>query len=277
MSINKTPLKWVGSKARVMSQLLPHLPKGKRLVEPFAGSGAVMMNTDYDEYLIADVNPDLLNLYRMIKEKPEAVIQHLGSLYMNNQTEEDYYRAREVFNAGLRWPLERAVYFLYLNRHCYRGVCRYNRRSHFNAPFGHYKKPYFPEAEIRAFAEKAIRATFICASYEETLQLVRPGDVLYCDPPYIPVSRTADFTQYHADGFSEQQQAGLAGLLERLAQSVPVIASNSECDLTHSLYRNFERHTITVPRSIKAAAGEGKTVSEVVAVLSPAMSATAAF
>ncbi len=95
--------------------------------------------------------------------------------------------------------VENAARFLYLNRHCFNGLCRYNRRGEFNVPFGKYKKPYFPADEIRAFAEKAKRATFITAHYSETLDLVRDGnDVVYCDPPYL--TESDNFTAYHERG-----------------------------------------------------------------------------
>src|SRR5690606_37426905 len=107
------------------------------------------------------------------------------ALFACNNFSEQYYVIREEFNQlhslDLIW---KAAYFLFLNRHCYRGLCRYNRAGHFNVPYGNYKAPYFPEAEIRTFAEKAQRATFICASYDETLALLVPGDVISCDPPY---------------------------------------------------------------------------------------------
>lgn len=193
----KTPLKWVGSKARIMPMLRPHLPEGKRLVEPFAGSCAVMMNTDYDEYLIADVNPDLVNLYKAMAYHTDALLNELEILFTAGSLGDEesraifYYAVRDAFNlsggkAGSE-SVENAARFLYLNRHCFNGLCRYNRRGQFNVPFGKYKKPYFPADEIRAFAEKAKRATFITAHYSETLDLVRDGnDVVYCDPPYWP-------------------------------------------------------------------------------------------
>lgn len=273
----RTPLKWAGSKASIMDKLKAHLPAGQRLVEPFAGSCVVMMNTDYPAYLIADINPDLVNTYKMMAYHTDALMVELEMLFCAggvgrvSDHATFYYCIREAFNNdGHLSNVEKAARFIYLNRHGYRGLCRYNKsRGHFNNPYGHYKKPYFPEVEIRAFAEKAKRATFICASYEETLQLVCPGDVVYCDPPYNPVSRTSNFTQYHGDGFSEVNQAGLAGLLESLAEDVPVIASNSDSDLTHNHYRNFERHIITAPRKVKIAAGEGKEVPEVIAKRSP--------
>lgn len=100
----KTPLKWVGSKARLMPQLLPHLPEGKRLIEPFAGSCAVMMNTDYDEYLIGDINPDLVNLYKAMAYHTDAFLVELETLFSAGSLGEEesravfYYAVRDLFN-----------------------------------------------------------------------------------------------------------------------------------------------------------------------------------
>jgi DNA adenine methylase len=263
----KTPLKWAGNKTSLMPQLLEHLPKGKRLVEPFGGSCAVMMNTDYDEYLIADVNPDLIHLCKYIQMDAGQFIADSKPFFERSNEEHLYYDLRLSFNIEPEWQW-RATVFLYLNRHGYRGLCRYNQRGHFNIPYGHYKKPYFPEAEIRAFAEKAKRTTFICADFEETLRMVRPGDVVYCDPPYIPESATACFTQYHTDGFTSDNQLHLAHSLYRLSlEGYPVAASNSDTQETRSLYGRFNIHKLTAPRRIGAGKGGASLAPELLAVL----------
>lgn len=104
-------------------------------------------------------------------------------------------------------PLRRAVLFLYLNRHGYNGLCRYNLRGEFNVPFGRYKKPYFPEAELYHFAEKAQHAEFHCESYEECMKRADNRSVVYCDPPYAPLSSTANFTAYHTNSFSQSSRS----------------------------------------------------------------------
>lgn len=256
-----TILKWAGNKTAIMPKIIKHLPTGARLVEPFAGSCAVMMATDYPHYLVADINPDLINLYKVIQGNVEFFIEEARFLFDTRNDAEFYYATRQAFNLRYSGVIERALYFLYLNRHCYRGVCRYNQSGGFNVPYGNYKKSYFPENEIRAFAEKAKRATFICASYEETLALLQPGDVVYCDPPY-----DGTFSGYHTAGFTEDDQYRLASILERRSsEGHPVIVSNSDTALTHSLYRNFARYRITAPRSIGVAAGEGKSATEIIA------------
>lgn len=261
----KTPLKWVGSKSKVMTELKKFLPAGQRLVEPFGGSCAVMMATDYPAYLVADINSDLINMYQQIQQHENAFIALAAKLFAQHGSETGYYKMRSDFNNELGMPLlHRAAVFLYLNRHGHRGMCRYNRKGDFNIPFGFYKKPYFPLEEIRAFAEKAKRATFICAVFPETLRMVKPGDVVYSDPPY-----EGTFSDYHTDGFDISKQTQLASLLERAAKISPVIASNSDTARTRCLYALFDTTVITAPRSLGFAAGEGKKASEIIATLYP--------
>lgn len=261
--MNKTILKWAGSKAKVMAQLNQYLPAGARLVEPFAGSCAVMMNTDYPAYLIADINPDLINLYQQVKEFEKPFTALVAGIFAQNGSEEDYRRIRNEFNHEASLPLlYRAAYFLYLNRHGYRGLCRYNRKGDFNTPYEKQAKPHLPVDEIRAFAAKAQRATFICADFTETLAQVQAGDVVYCDPPYAGA-----FTQYHTDAFNDDKQRQLAQLLSSsITAGVSVVASNSDTPLVQELYAGFDRHVISVARSIGVAAGKGKKASEIVAV-----------
>ncbi len=267
--MNKTILKWAGSKVRIMEQLRPHLPKTKRLVEPFAGSCAVMMNTDYEQYLTADVNRDLINLYKIIKYGDcNSFIEAVAVVFGGANEDGEYYRIRDCFNEERNFrfsnPFEMAVWFLYLNRHCYNGLCRYSQKSGFNVPFGGYKKPYLPRKEIHEFSAKSAGAAIICQSWEETLLQIRDGDGVYCDPPYMG----KDFTQYQAAGFSDGDQVALAETLAVLYDhySIPVTASNSLA--AKELYADlgFTIHEIEAPRSISAN-GNRKPVTEIIATL----------
>lgn len=219
-----TILKWAGNKTAIMPELKKHLPAGQRLVEPFAGSCAVMMSTDYPHYLVADINPDLINLFKHIAFDCERFISNAKGFFSGTNSAESYYNIRQDFNHSAETTdFWKAVFFLYLNRHGYRGLCRYNLSGHFNVPYGNYKNPYFPESEIRAFAEKAQRATFICASYDETLAMLQAGDVVYCDPPY-----DGTFSGYHTAGFTEDDQYHLASILERRSsEGHPVIPEST--------------------------------------------------
>ncbi|WFQ78850.1 Dam family site-specific DNA-(adenine-N6)-methyltransferase [Xenorhabdus sp. SF857] len=271
---NKTILKWAGSKARIMDKLLPHLPAGKRLVEPFAGSCAVMMNTDYPEYLVADANADLINLYREVNAVPVDVFLCKAEDYFEDwfhcfNTEDDYYKNRDIFNERpfATSDADKACLFLYLNRHGYNGLCRYNTKGEFNVPYGKYKKVYFPEAEIIAFRRKSReRASFSCLEWQDTLTLVDYGDVVYCDPPYLTKGKA--FTQYHEVNFTPAYHEALAVDLYTLNAhlGVPVTVSNSIA--AKSLYADlgFTIHEIDAPRTI-AANGNRQPAKEIIAVL----------
>lgn len=261
----RTILKWAGNKTAIMPELLKHLPKGPRLVEPFAGSCAVMMATDYPYYLVADINPDLINMYKVIASQTREFIAVSRDCFHRFNSQEGYNLIRNRFNsASTLSHIQRAAYFLFLNRHCYRGLCRYNRSGSFNVPYGNYKNPYLPENEIFAFAEKARYATFVCASYEKTLTMLRDGDVVYCDPPY-----DGTFTDYHSAGFGDDEQYHLASVLVRRAsEGHPIVVSNSDTLLTRSLYRDFTCHKVTARRSMGVSAGEGKSATEIIATKS---------
>ncbi|MGJ0578079.1 DNA adenine methylase [Xenorhabdus bovienii] len=268
---NKTILKWAGSKVRIMDKLLPHLPAGKRLVEPFAGSCAVMMNTDYPAYLVADINADLINLYADILSFGVDIDWYVNWLelgFNGDNSREMYNIKRDAFN-GKKFALNqesKAAYFLYLNRHCYNGLCRYNLSGEFNTPYGKYKNVYFPEKEIRAFAEKAQHAEIVCLEWQDTLSRIEHGDVIYCDPPYLTKGKA--FTQYHKVNFTPADHELLAVILHTLNNElgVPVTVSNS-ID-AKALYADlgFTVHEIDAPRSI-AANGNRQPVKEIIAVL----------
>lgn len=265
--MNKTILKWAGSKVGIMEHLRPHLPKTKRLVEPFAGSCAVMMNTDYEQYLIADVNDDLITMYQQIASgNINSVIATARRLFRMESFQAGYYLERDFFNEARNAlkPDHVAAYFIYLNRHCYNGLCRYNKKGGFNVPYGNYKKTYFPEKEIHAFAAKAYKADITCQGWAETLLQTCAGDGIYCDPPYMGTG----FTQYHTEGFNDGDQVALAEALQALhaTKGNPVTVSNSLA--AKELYADlgFTIHEIEAPRTI-AANGNRKKAPEIIAVL----------
>lgn len=270
---NKTILKWAGSKVGVMEQLRPHLPKTKRLVEPFAGSCAVMMNTDYEQYLIADINDDLINLYEQLSSITKGQLSAMRINFINGNDERRYYKLRNDFNHagkikdgeyGEILSLYRASLFLYLNRHGYRGLCRYSKKTGFNVPFGDYKETYFPEKEIHAFSAKTVKAAIVCQGWAETLLQTCAGDGVYADPPYMGTG----FTQYHTAGFNDDDQVALAETLAVLHdhRGIPVTASNSIA--AKELYADlgFTIHEIEAPRKISVD-GNRKPATEIIATL----------
>ncbi|EAY4506074.1 Dam family site-specific DNA-(adenine-N6)-methyltransferase, partial [Salmonella enterica subsp. enterica serovar Kisarawe] len=145
-------LKWAGGKYSLLPELYRLIPAGKRLVEPFVGGGSVFLNSDKHEYfLLADINADLINLYQMLAVVPDSVIGEAIKAFRHLNDVENYTVIREAFNAQKLNATERAAAFLYLNRHCFNGLMRYNLDGFFNVGWGKYKAPYFPEEEIRAF------------------------------------------------------------------------------------------------------------------------------
>jgi DNA adenine methylase len=129
-------LKWAGGKYRLVDELAKRLPAGNRLIEPFVGAGSVFLNSEFDEYLLCDINQDLINLYQIVQQQPDAYIHAAKAMFVDEMNEKDaYYRVRAEFNL-CNDPFIRSVYFLYMNRHGFNGLCRYNRKGGFNVPFG---------------------------------------------------------------------------------------------------------------------------------------------
>ena len=273
-------VKWPGGKGRVLPDLLPVLPKGDCLVEPFVGGASVFLNTDYRHYVLGDINPDLINLYRVVSRRPDELIRVARDLFSHRNDAENYLKIRAFFNKPQGKRLRdsyrnvyRAAFFLFLNRHGYNGVVRYNQSGGYNVPYGKHKTtPYFPEAEIRLFHEKAndTRAFFACCSFESTIKIPTFNSaVIYCDPPYLPVSDTANFTQYHSGPFGEKQHRQLiAALLAANRETgASVVISNSDTPLTREIYKDFRFQEIAVQRSVSANAQKREKASEVIGVL----------
>ena len=260
-------LKWAGGKYRLVERIKDQLPPGRRLVEPFAGSGAVFLNTDYPSFLLSDSNADLINLYQHLKEGGGDFIEHCRRYFTPAANrEQEYYRLRARFN-GAPGKQEKAALFLYLNRHGYNGLCRYNASGMFNTPFGKYKKPYFPEKEMLYFAQRAQRADFACRDFRKTMMSLEPGDIVYCDPPYAPLSVTANFTEYSGGGFGSREQEELAELAGKLAgRGIPVLLSNHDTEFTRQIYRGAKFTSFKVQRFISCRGNNRNKAAELLAL-----------
>ena len=261
-------LKWAGNKFRILEHILPMLPEGKRLIEPFAGSAALFLNSDYEQYLLSDRNADLIDLYNILKQDGPAFIDYCAQYFVaRNNQEKRYYRLREQFNA-CDDPHQRAALFIYLNRHGYNGLCRYNAGGGFNVPFGRYKRPYFPAREMLAFHQKAQRASFSVSDFEQAMQQARRGDVIYCDPPYVPLSTSANFTTYSAGGFNLADQQELAHLAESAARDgIPVLISNHNTAFTRKIYLDAHKtKRFKVQRYISCNGNKRNSAGEILAL-----------
>jgi DNA adenine methylase len=263
-------LKWAGNKFQVLPRILAQLPAGSALLEPFAGSAAVSLNSNHPRFVINDVNPDLITLYRTLQAQGEAFIGYARSLFTpGNNTEAAYYALRERFNRSTE-PTERAALFLYLNRHGYNGLCRYNAAHGFNVPFGRYRGPYFPLAEMHAFIRRAAAAEFTCVDFETAMDRAEPGQVVYADPPYVPLNATANFTAYSSGGFSAAEQTALAHKARALAaRGVSVLISNHDTEFTRDLYTGARISAFQVQRFISCKGDQRNPAGEVLALFAP--------
>lgn len=267
MTRTKPFLKWAGNKYRCLSHILDSLPMANRLIEPFTGSGAVYMNTDYPNYLLAESNLDLVNLFRYLQLEGEAFIAYCQTFFcpLNNSADQ-YYLLREKFNTDTT-PRERSALFLYLNRHGYNGLCRYNQKGIYNVPFGSYKKPYFPEKEMLCFYQKSQRTIFMHSDFRLTFLKAKPGDLIYCDPPYVPLKQSSNFSSYTEKKFGEEEQILLAQLaIESANQGITVIISNHDTDFTRDHYQHSKIISFPVRRSISCNPKNRVAVQELLAI-----------
>lgn len=256
----KPIMKWAGGKSQLLGELIPKMPTNYgRYIEPFFGGGALFFAVKPEGALIADSNPELINMYREVAQNVDKVIEIL-SQYSN--TEEMFYEVR-----GLDWksltPCEAAARMLYLNKTCYNGLYRVNRKGQFNTPFGRYKNPTICDAEHLKQASDVLKtAEIVCGDYLTVLnEYAKPGDFIFLDPPYIPISTYGDFKRYTKEQFYEQDHRNLADEVRRLYnKGCFVLLTNSDHPLVYELYSGFQIETVVTKRSIssKASTRTGK-------------------
>lgn len=260
-------LKWAGGKFQIINKIRESLPNGNRLIEPFLGSGAVFLNSDYNKFLLADINNDLINLFMYLKSEKELFINFCKQFFTDElNTKIAFLSLRSEFNSTKDCRLKAAL-FLYLNRHAFNGLMRYNNDGQFNTAFGDYKKPYFPEKEMFAFIQKAEKAEIKCADYTVIMNEAIRGDVVYCDPPYVPLSLSANFTKYHSTAFGAAEQESLVELARELAlKGIPVILSNHDTTFIQKLYQGASIVSFDVQRNISCNGNNRTKAREVLAL-----------
>lgn len=263
-------LKWAGGKSQMLKSMLPLFPKGRRIVEPFAGSAVVSLNAGMGAALVCDSNADLIDVYLQLQSRGEEFIAEAKELFTPQfNTEAAFYALREEFNSGPA-PSRKAALFIYLNRHGFNGLCRYNASGRFNVPYGKYKGPGFPEQELRGFHAASSRMEFRAQPFQQTFQQQQPGDVYFCDPPYVPLSKTASFTAYSTGGFSMELQTELAELARKAAAAGgTVLISNHDTAFTREIYAGAELIPLQIQRSISCKGEQRGAVGEILAVFRP--------
>jgi len=226
--------------------LLPQVPKQyNRYIEPFFGGGALFFALTPKDAIIADSNPELINLYRVVANNVEELISILTDMKNDETT---YYEIRGL-DSTLLSPVETAARTIYLNRTCYNGLYRVNRKGQFNVPYGKYKNPKICDEENLRAASIALQGVLIVeGDYKDVLkEHARPGDFVFLDPPYLPVGKYADFKRYTKEQFYEEDHIELAQEVHRLHElGCHVILTNSNHPLVHELY---EKYTISVHKT----------------------------
>lgn len=267
-SVARPILKWAGGKTQLLSELRQCFPKSYgQYIEPFIGGGALFFDVAPCKGVIADINPELVNLYRAVADNPDAIINWLGSW---QNTEETFYKIRDLEWADLL-PAEAAARTIYLNRTCFNGLYRVNKKGRFNVPYGRYKKPNICNVDGIIAASKALQNTdIILGDYKTVLKnTAEKGDLIFLDPPYLPVSEYADFKRYTKEQFYEDDHRDLANEVERLHEiGCHVVLTNSNHPLVHELYGRFEITVHKTRRNISSKAGT-RTGEDVIVVAKP--------
>ena len=262
-------VKWAGGKRQLLSEIKRYIPRDfSTYYEPFLGGGAVLFDLQPLKAVVNDINEELINVYKVIQNNVEELIQDLRK-HVNE--EEYFYRIRELDRNEEEYSkltnVQRASRILYLNKTCYNGLFRVNSAGQFNAPFGRYKRPnivnedtlravnqYFNEADIK----------FMCCDFEKAVESISKGDFVYFDPPYDPVSDSANFTGYAKGGFNREEQIRLKKLCDKLdSQGVKFLLSNSATSFITELYKDYHIEIIQAKRAINSKGNERGEVDEV--------------
>lgn len=245
-------LKWAGGKTQLLKELIPRIPKNyNRYIEPFIGGGALFFALKPDNAIISDSNPELILTYQQLAQNVEKVIEYLEQ-YKN--TSEMFYKVRAQDWKDLP-TAEAAARMIYLNKTCFNGLYRVNRQGNFNTPFGRYKNPNICDIEhLYAVSDILKNATIVCGNYLDVLnKYASPGDFIFLDPPYIPVSKYGDFKRYTKEQFYEKDQIQLSEEFHRLYNlGCSVILTNSHHPLVEHLYIDFPQDVISTRRSISS-------------------------
>ena len=285
-------LKWAGGKRQLISEIENRLPADidecTSYVEPFIGGGAVLFhlleNRSFEEVHISDLNPELILCYRTLQEDAKGVIKHISKMIESYPSEQEdrkqsYYAIREDWNSNvgklssLSKPKKarRVAQTLFLNKTCFNGLFRVNRKGEFNVPIGSYVNPSFPNSEDLLEVQKALQGVTIHeAPFEECESWVNKDSFVYFDPPYRPLSETAHFVSYSKDDFDDQDQERLATLFRDLDQrGAKLLLSNSDPKNTvtddeffDNLYSGFNIQRISANRSINSIADNRGPITE---------------
>lgn len=265
-------LKWAGGKRQLLPEIRKRIPATfDTYYEPFVGAGAVLFDLQPEKAVINDKNSELVNVYRVIKHEIEALIEELKK-HSDGNHPDYFYKIRAMDREPGYKELssaKRAARILYLNKTCFNGLFRVNRKGFFNVPFGKYKNPNIVNEDVLRAVHSYLHANdvqILEADFAEVAARAKAEDFVYFDPPYDPVSGTASFTSYSLDGFGKEEQLRLRDLCVELDQKgVPFLLSNSATDFILEIYaeKGFIIEKVSASRTINSVASKRGKVDEV--------------
>ncbi|MFW6172823.1 MAG: DNA adenine methylase [Elusimicrobiota bacterium] len=263
-------LKWVGGKRQLLEQFEDVFPKDFNIYhEPMVGGGAVFFHLTPKTAVINDTNEDLMRAYEVVRDNVDELIDLL-KIFKENHNKDFYYKTRDEFNelkkkANGDNKIELTARLVYMNRTCFNGLYRVNQKGEFNVPIGRYKNPTIcDEDTLRAVSQVLENVQILCGDFEKATESVATDDFVYFDPPYDPVSDTANFTEYTNGGFGKEGQKRLAQTFRQLdKRDVKVALSNSDTDFIKNLYQGFNVHILKARRHINSNADGRGEINEV--------------
>lgn len=260
-NLNSKPfVKWAGGKNGLINSLISFIPKNfNSYFEPFVGGGALFFYLknlnilNSKKIYLNDKNTELINAYKQIKINPNKLLEELEIL-KNNHSKEYFYKIRNLdrdFDFYSLSEVFRAARFIYLNKTCFNGLCRYNAKGNFNTPIGSYKNPKIYDKDLIFSVHKVLKNVSITNKDFEVVSLkAKKGDFIYFDPPYYPINKTSSFVSY-TDNFSANEQIRLYKLFKMLdCEGIKVLQSNSNTDFIKELYKDFEIIEVISKRAI---------------------------
>lgn len=282
-------VKWVGGKSQLVEQIEQMLPlDGEKTLtkyaEPMVGGGAlffsILSKYDFEKLYISDINAELINAYQAVKNDVENLIAKLNEMQMlflpmdENGRKYFYYTVRERFNSTTlteETAIEKAAQFIFLNKTCFNGLYRVNRKGQFNVPMGAYKNPTICDYEnLRNIHEALQNVTIVCGDYKLSKSFIDKDTFVYLDPPYRPISETSAFTAYSTDAFDDNEQIRLAKFIDEINNSgAKIVLSNSdpknvneEDNFFDDLYKNYKINRVEASRAINSKGDKRGKINE---------------
>lgn len=283
-------VKWVGGKSQLVKEL-EKLIHGKekeqqltKYAEPMVGGGAlffhILTHSDFKQFYISDINAELINAYKVIQSNVEVLINRLKELEVSYMPLNDkgrkyvYYSIRDKFNTiklEEKTSLDKAAYFIFLNKTCFNGLYRVNKKGQFNVPMGAYKNPTICDTENLRNVSNAIQNVIIkCGDYTLSESFIDDETFVYLDPPYRPISETSSFTSYNSDTFDDSEQRRLAQFIKRIdMKGAKIVLSNSDPknidpkdNFFEELYKEYDIQRVSASRMINSNAAKRGKINE---------------